>query len=219
MPTLPPGSYLSVSLFTYRPEKEDEFLGTMAAEIARLDAAGHESVPGWQWSHMVRTAPTTVQTISSYASEEAVSLPAAVEIVLKNMCETCLAAPLVRRTGTIRRFVQGPEYEDDLTGSATFVTTHVLNMKEGGEAGIDAVIDSAVQRTETIFQTSGLVCMFFFKAQQGNSMVLIAEYTGTSAQDAILAAGRFDLLLHEMAPFIADPVSDNVGLVSGNICL
>jgi hypothetical protein len=65
--------------------------------------------------------------------------------------------------------------------------------------------------------------MFYFKAQQGSSMVLvyslIAEYTGTSVQDTILAAGRFDLLLHEMAPFIADPVSDNVWLVSGNICL
>ena len=142
MPTLPPGSYLSVSLFTYRPEKEDEFLGTMAAEIARLDAAGHESVPGWQWSHMVRTAPTTVQTISSYASEEAVSLPAAVEIVLKNMCETCLAAPLVRRTGTIRRFVQGPEYEDDRKRN---VCDYARAEYEGSEAGIDAVIHPRIQ--------------------------------------------------------------------------
>ena len=49
---------------------------------------------------------------------------------------------LVRRTGTIRRFVQGPEYEDDRTRN---VCDYARAEYEGSEAGIDAVIHPRIQ--------------------------------------------------------------------------
>jgi hypothetical protein len=256
MPHPQAGSYLTVTLFTYRLEHEvgirwrclvsnsrgrcsflgwltcsvpqDEFIARIAAGVTRLDSEGQRFIPGWQWSHMVRIDAERLQAISSFTSEEASNVPGhaqeELKIVLghvKGHLQNCLAEPLVRRSGTIRNFVQGPEYEEDLHlfGSARFVTTHMLGIKEGGESGIDAMVVSSMQKLDsTIFQTPGVVCMFYFKAQEvNNCLVLVTEYT--SAQDAYSAASRFNLLLNEIAPFIMDPVADNTSLVEGEICV
>jgi hypothetical protein len=121
-----------------------------------LDAEGQRFIPGWQWSHMVRTAAATLQAFSSFTSEEAANVPGHAQEELKialgyveGHLQNCLAEPLVRRSGTIRNFVQGPGYEDDLPhllGSARFVTTHMLGIKEGGETGIDAMVVSSMQK-------------------------------------------------------------------------
>jgi len=211
------------------PVPQDEFIARIAAGVTRLDAEGQRFIPGWQWSHMVRTAAATLQAFSSFTSEEAANVPGHAQEELKialgyveGHLQNCLAEPLVRRSGTIRNFVQGPGYEDDLPhllGSARFVTTHMLGIKEGGETGIDAMVVSSMQKLDsTIFQTPGVVCMFYFKAQEvNNCLVLVTEYT--SAQDAYCAASRFNLLLNEIAPFIMDPVADNTSLVEGDICV
>ena len=185
MPHPQAGSYLTVTLFTYRLEREvgiedvawflvsrgrcgfllgwltcpvpqDEFIARIAAGVTRLDAEGQRFIPGWQWSHMVRTAAATLQAFSSFTSEEAANVPGHAQEELKialgyveGHLQNCLAEPLVRRSGTIRNFVQGPGYEDDLPhllGSARFVTTHMLGIKEGGETGIDAMVVSSMQK-------------------------------------------------------------------------
>jgi hypothetical protein len=211
------------------PVPQDEFIARIAAGVTRLDAEGKRFIPGWQWSRMVRTAAATLQAFSSFTSEEAANVPGHAQEELRialgyveGHLQNCLAEPLVRRSGNIRNFVQGPGYEDDLPhllGSARFVTTHMLGIKEGGETGIDAMVVSSMQKLDsTIFQTPGVVCMFYFKAQEvNNCLVLVTEYT--SAQDAYCAASRFNLLLNEIAPFIMDPVADNTSLVEGDICV
>jgi len=206
----PGRTFMASTHFCYKPERGDELLSLLAKKLANID-----SNPGWYPGLtsmlMCKTKHHAITSLAVWEDEQAmIDQPPNLKEWVRTI-DPFKAEEPVRRTGVVRIHFDSAGAEDCARGWATI---HVLALKEDGGSGVVAVVEDCIQRGD-LGALPGLVCLTVWQAREDGNMHIVTEYE--SGMKAVSAAGRFQLMLDKMDPFLAGHKSESVVLRMGAI--